>query len=136
MNTLALNYEVALRCAFDLEAFIHGILREKKIDQGHFEFSFVTPETLLTLNKKFFNKTTQTDIISFNLGQPEAIIGDVYICPETARDQAQTYRHTFDDEIKTLLIHGILHLLNYQDTTPETQRHMFAEQNRLLDISA
>lgn len=68
-----------------------------------------------TLNRQYRNKNKPTDVLSFPLTdelQP-SLLGDVVISVETAARQAQRRGHSLREELQTLLIHGILHLLGY-----------------------
>jgi probable rRNA maturation factor len=60
----------------------------------------------------------------------------VVISVETAARQAKEHSHSLPHELALLLIHGILHLVGYDDTTPATRRRMWTEQARLLAISS
>jgi len=113
--------------------YIKAVLKETDVESGHFEFNFVSKRTIKELNKLYLNKTYITDIITFNLGDSDTIIADIYICPEKALENATDLNHSSTDEIKTLIIHGVLHLLGYNDQTEHEKKIMFNEQNRILD---
>lgn len=135
MIEINVNKTISLDIDFDLEEFIKNILQLKKIESGEFSFTFVNNERIVEINKQYLNKTHITDIISFNLADPEeAIIGDVYINAEQAALNANDYKISLEEEIKLLIVHGILHLLDYEDYTEEARNHMFAEQDRLLKL--
>ncbi len=100
---------------------------------GVFEFTFVDNTTIRKLNHLYFKKKGTTDIISFNLGTETEILGDIYIAVDVAKQNAKRFGNTFDNEIKLLLAHGILHLLGYRDYSDEERHEMEWEQNRLLE---
>lgn len=82
--------------------------------------TFVDDKTIRELNKKYRKKDKPTDVLSFSLREGEIatdissdLIGDVVISVETAIKQAGDYKHSFEEELKILLIHGILHLFGY-----------------------
>jgi probable rRNA maturation factor len=89
------------------------------------------------LNRAYLNRDRPTDVLAFPQGgsppspQPH-LLGDVVISVDAAARQAKAHDHSLDRELAILLIHGILHLLGYDDTTPTARRHMWAEQARLL----
>jgi probable rRNA maturation factor len=64
---------------------------------------------------------------------PEALLGDVVLCPQVAERQALTAGHSPTQELHLLCTHGILHLLGYDHAEPEEEREMFALQGRLLE---
>jgi probable rRNA maturation factor len=63
------------------------------------------------------------------------LLGDVVISVETAARQAKEHGHSLAQEIAFLLIHGMLHLFGYDDTTPAARRRMWTKQARLLAIA-
>jgi rRNA maturation RNase YbeY len=75
----------------------------------------VTDLEIHALNRQYRGKDKPTDVLSFPLAdalQP-SLLGDVVISIETAARQAQRRRHSLGEELQTLLIHGVLHLLGY-----------------------
>ena len=99
-----------------------------------FEFTFLTPEDIQAINKQYLNHDYPTDIISFNLSdEDEPIHGDIYICPRIAKKNALAYKSTFENEIKLLIVHGILHLLGYEDYTDAQKAKMDLEQTRIIN---
>ena len=60
-------------------------------------------------------------------------IGDIIICVDIAREQAQEYNHSFDREIGFLAVHGFLHLLGYDHMNEEDEKEMFDKQEAILE---
>jgi len=92
------------------------------------------------LNKKFLDRDHPTDVLSFNvhveyLPGELPILGDVYISVEKAKEQAESFRVTFQDELERLVIHGILHLIGYEHDDPEQQKKMEALTEQYLAFS-
>ncbi|MFQ5847204.1 MAG: rRNA maturation RNase YbeY [Candidatus Methylomirabilales bacterium] len=92
------------------------------------------------LNRTYLSRDHPTDVLAFpqQQGFPSPhphLLGDVVISVETALRQAKAHGHSLAQEITLLLIHGILHLLGYNDRTPAARRRMWAEQARLLAIA-
>jgi probable rRNA maturation factor len=89
------------------------------LEQGSAELSLVLVgnDEIRKLNRKFRGKDYATDVLSFpvenDLPGPEQLLGDVIISVEKAREQAKERGRTFDEEMVTLLIHGVVHLLGY-----------------------
>ena len=90
------------------------------------------------LNKQFRGQDRPTDVLAFSMGKalncrlgPE-ILGDVVICPEVAKGYAKIYQTSTEAEICMYLIHGVLHLLGYQDSKPNLRTLMEKEQVRIL----
>jgi probable rRNA maturation factor len=97
------------------------------------------------LHEHFMNEAGPTDVLAFPMdelndqrddnegeGQPPVLLGDVVLCPDVARQQAQQAGHSLADELHLLCTHGILHLLGYDHADEAEEREMFALQGRLL----
>lgn len=97
--------------------------------------NFVSRSHIIELNKAYFEKSTPTDVIAFHLGKgPEQqIIADIYICPEIARENARRFRCDFSAELARLVIHGILHLLGFDDQTIDQKQEMRKIEERFLE---
>ena len=82
-----------------------------------------------------------TDVMSFPMDEltpgsdekvSEGMLGDLVICPWVAQQQALAAGHSTMEEMLLLTIHGILHLLGYDHTTPEEEKQMFGLQRQLM----
>lgn len=93
------------------------------------------------LNREYRGKDAATDVLSFPLdgtvkGAAEPLLGDVVISVETARRQSAEYDAPLQREIYRLLIHGLLHLLDYDHVTAVQRRVMRREERRLAEAIA
>ena len=93
---------------------------------------FVDDEFMTNLNKRFFQKSRSTDVISFNLSEPKKAEGEIYISIDTAKRNSKRFGVTLDNELFRLVAHGVYHLLDYDDTTDEGIRLMTALENKAL----
>ncbi|MEN9748188.1 MAG: hypothetical protein RLZZ603_880 [Actinomycetota bacterium] len=103
---------------------------------------FVDLKTMEELHIKFMDEPGPTDVLSFPMDElvpgdnlsvaPEGILGDVVVCPDFAKDQAEKAGHAPIDEMLLLITHGILHLLGFDHAEPDEEREMFALQNQIL----
>jgi len=104
---------------------------------------FVDDAKIRKLNCKYRKIDTPTDVLSFpmlgehpsspNLEEP-TILGDIVISLETASLQAHEQKHPLEKEIAVLLIHGFLHLLDFDDQEPKERKRMFSIQNRWIEF--
>ncbi len=98
----------------------------------------VTDRRIRALNRRYRGEDFPTDVLAFPQGEGEgpaghpAVLGDVVISAERAAAQAPRYRHPVVRELRLLVIHGVLHLLGYDDTTPAAARRMRRRQRALL----
>lgn len=97
------------------------ILRHLKLKQAELSLAFVTDQTSHELNRQYRHKDRPTDVLSFPLADERypTLLGDVVISIDTARRQARQRKRAFADELRALLIHGILHLLGYDHEVSE-----------------
>ena len=99
--------------------------------------SFVSKEEIQEINRDYRGKDVPTDVISFALNDEIEdefnSIGDIIICVDIAREQAQEYNHSFDREIGFLAVHGFLHLLGYDHMNEEDEKEMFDKQEAILE---
>ncbi|HYZ83789.1 MAG TPA: rRNA maturation RNase YbeY [Bryobacteraceae bacterium] len=82
---------------------------------------------LLRLNSDFLNNPYPTDVLSFPSGQPEGDLGELAISSERAIAQAEEFGHTPGEEVRILMLHGVLHLLGMDH---ETDRGKMARVER------
>ncbi len=109
---------------------------EKAVPPGPISVIFVDRAQMKQLNKRFLGHDYDTDVIAFNYDEfPKGALapfGDIFISSDQARLQAKRLGHSVLTEVLTLVIHGTLHLLGYDDSTPRQKAHMFSRQDRLL----
>ncbi|KPL07979.1 hypothetical protein AMJ86_02310 [bacterium SM23_57] len=86
------------------------------------------------LNRDFLNQDKTTDVLSFDLSDPQAnqIVGEIYINLDRVRKQAMEFGVSFWNELVRLTIHGILHLYDYDDSDPISRGKMIAKQEEML----
>jgi probable rRNA maturation factor len=92
---------------------------------------FVPKKKIKELNRKYRRKNKETDVLSFEMKE-EGYLGDVIIAPEIARKNASEYGIAYAKELSRLVIHGILHLLDYDHGNKKDKLRMFGIQDRLL----
>ncbi len=93
---------------------------------------FTDDQTLKQMHTRYLNDPSETDVITFDLGEESAIEGEIYISIERAEDQARTYGVTLDEEVLRLIIHGLLHLQGYDDLQEETRKIMKEQEDSLV----
>lgn len=91
-----------------------------------------------SLNRRFAGLDRSTDVLAFVDGQPDPdtgliYFGDVVIAVPVAARQADAARHSLDDELTLLAVHGVLHLLGYDHARKPDKKRMWARQRHILD---
>lgn len=99
----------------------------------------VEPETIAGLNAAHMDKQGPTDVLAFPIDEPgttppgiPAVLGDVVLCPQVAHAQAGEFGRTGPDEVRLLLVHGLLHLMGMDHADPQSEREMFELTDELL----
>lgn len=85
----------------------------------------VSDRRIAQLHRRFMNISGPTDVITFQHGE-------IFISAETAVAHAQQFHTTLEAEVRLYVVHGILHLLGFDDTTPRAARVMEAKQTRIV----
>lgn len=115
---------------------LRTVLEDQDIDDGTITVIFGQDELLRGLKKQFFQKNQFTDVIAFRLNNYEekVVEGEVYISLPRARENAKTFGEPFEREISRLLIHGVLHLLGYEDDTKKSKMVMTSLEDKYLKM--
>lgn len=114
----------------DLES-LENIIQE--LTKKDIELIIVHNETIQELNKEHRNIDKATDVLSFPLefDMPNMPLGSIVISVDFVEEKAKEYNHGFDDELKLLFIHGILHLLGYDHEVDNGEHRK--EEERLIE---
>jgi rRNA maturation RNase YbeY len=112
------------------------MLLEELLGIAHFDLAIylVRPVEMTRINQKFLGHEGSTDVITFDYADaPGSVVhGEIFICVDEAVSQARRFRTTWTHELVRYFIHGVLHLLGYDDVRPAARRKMKREENRLL----
>lgn len=101
---------------------------------GDITYIFCNDKRILDVNRQFLGHDYYTDIITFDYSTASRVAGDIYISLDTVADNAKNVGVSFDEELRRILIHGVLHLTGQGDKTPETKAVMTAKEDAALAI--
>lgn len=107
------------------------ILSENKLE-GEINFILCDDKYLLKMNQDFLNHDTFTDIISFDNTIGDQLNGDIFISSERVVENAIEFKVSQEEEMRRVLIHGILHFCGYKDKLKEEKRLMREKENEKL----
>jgi len=106
---------------------------EKKV-VARIDYNFVSDDELLEMNKKFLKHNYYTDVLTFSENRGNRLTGDIAISIHRVKENAALIKTTFDQELKRVIIHGILHLCGYNDSTDKEKETMRKRESKYLMI--
>lgn len=109
----------------------HIILSENKI-AGPIAYIFCTDDELLEVNLAHLNHNTYTDIITFDYTEGSKVSGDILISIDRVKENAVKFEVSFEEELRRVMIHGVLHLCGYKDKSKEQSQLMRKKENSAL----
>ena len=116
----------------EVSAWVRSVARAYNKVIGDINYIFVDDETMLDINRRFIGHDYYTDHIGFDYSQAGALSGDIYISIDTVRSNAEQYGATFGEELRRIIIHGLLHLCGLRDKTPEERALMQKAEDEAL----
>lgn len=124
----------------EVSAFVKFCLCfEKAPEESEVSVTYVDPETIHSLNRDYRGVDRPTDVLSFECdgaivedGSAICVLGDIVICPEVCKNQCEDFGNTFDEELRLLTCHGVLHLLGYDHIEDAEAEIMEAKEREIL----
>jgi rRNA maturation RNase YbeY len=98
-----------------IAAWLTNVITSENKKEGEINYIFCDDEYLHKINLEYLNHDTLTDIISFDYTMGNEISGDVFVSVERVKDNAKDFNVAFDEELKRVLVHGVLHYCGYKD---------------------
>ena len=117
----------------ELKTFLISIFSSENVGFQSVSYIFCRDGFLLSLNKKFLNHNTYTDIITFSLSPMERpVSAEIYISVERIQENATSLAVNYQEELLRVMIHGILHLCGFSDHTNAEKKVMREKENFYL----
>lgn len=118
-----------------LKAWLVKIIDQAQYSLEELNYIFCSDSYLLKMNQEYLNHDTYTDIITFDNSEEEQTIeGDIFISIERIKDNAAKLMIPEQDELHRVMAHGVLHLLGYDDSTPEEKALMRKKEEACLSL--
>ena len=115
-------------------AWIKSAIFSENYDLGNIVFAFFNDEEVKKLNKKFLNKDYYTDVISFNETNDKIISGNIAISVDRVKENSKKFKCTFQDEMRRVMVHGLLHFMGYNDQNNEASAKMRKKENEKIKM--
>jgi rRNA maturation RNase YbeY len=116
----------------DTSAWIKRVAAGYGRTVGEVGYLFCDDEKILEVNREYLGHDYYTDIITFDYDEGTEINGDIVISLDTVRSNAEKYGKTYDEELRRVIIHGILHLCGINDKGPGEREQMEAAEDKAL----
>lgn len=101
---------------------------------GDVSIIFCSDNYILDVNMKYLQHDYFTDIITFDYCEGKTLSGDLFISIDTVRENAREYGVEFEEELHRVIVHGLLHLIGYDDQTPEQQKEIHSKEDYYLSL--
>lgn len=118
----------------EAERWITQVIEKNNKNVGELTYIFCSDEYLLEINKQYLQHDYFTDIITFNYCEEDTISGDLFISVDTVLDNSKTFGVDFETELNRVIIHGVLHLIGFDDKCDEDQEEMTRQENLSLEL--
>jgi probable rRNA maturation factor len=130
------NYETDFELVNDTiyKSWLSSIITSENKVEGEINYIFCDDKYLFKLNVDFLNHDTLTDIISFDYSEGNFLQGDVFISIERVRENALDFKVPFDEELKRVLAHGILHYCGYKDKSKKDELLMRQKEEEKIKM--
>ena len=115
---------------------VQAVLGSEKVRNALVSITFLDKRAMARLNKEHLRHAGPTDVISFGFSRAtksDPVVGDIYICPDVARENAKTRGETVRRELTRLVVHGTLHILGYEHPDEDREAsEMWQKQERVV----
>ena len=133
------NYELSFQLDNEerYSQWIQDVIISERKELGEINYIFCDDEYLLNINKQYLDHDYYTDVISFDYTENDLISGDVFISIDRVRENAKDYNVEFEEELKRVIIHGVLHYCGYCDKSEaeeQLMRNKEEEKIRLFHV--
>lgn len=127
--------------SFDLENqqviidWLSSICAEHQFGIQEINYIFCSDDYLLNINQEYLNHDYYTDIITFNNSEEEKELeADIFISIDRVKENAHSGNQPFSEELHRVMVHGVLHLLGYDDKSIDQQEEMRRKEDTCLSL--
>jgi len=117
-----------------IKKWLSAVTKQENKEIGEVNIIFYNDEQLLALNKQYLNHDTFTDIITFDYTEERVLHGDICISIERVKENAKRFNCTFEEELRRVMAHGILHLCEYKDKKNTDKKVMKQKEESALTL--
>lgn len=115
-------------------AWLSKVINSEQKHEGEINYIFCDDEYLLEINQQYLDHDTLTDIISFDYSIGNELHGDIFISVERVQDNAKDFSVSFEEELKRVMVHGVLHYCGYKDKSKEDETVMRRKEEEKMTM--
>lgn len=114
------------------KTWLKNSIKKENFRENGINYIFCSDDYLLEINIKYLNHDYYTDVIGFPNSEDSRLKGDIFISVDRVKENAVKQSVNFEKELARVMIHGILHFMNYRDDTAENKEEMTKAENKYL----
>lgn len=119
----------------EIHKLISYLIKQLKLELSYLEINLVNQDEILEINSEYLKHNYTTDIITFNYSEIMHVIdAEIFISLHDCLENSVRFECSFNDELKRLIIHGLLHLIGFDDKSIKEQNKMRIKENELLAL--
>jgi rRNA maturation RNase YbeY len=131
---ISFNYELdfALENEQAYEDWLSEVITSENKTEGEINYIFCDDDYLLEINQQYLDHDTLTDIISFDYSIGNDLHGDIFISIDRVKENALDFNVSFQEELKRVMVHGVLHYCGYKDKSERDEKLMRQKEDEKI----
>jgi probable rRNA maturation factor len=117
-----------------ISSWLSNVISSENKKEGEINYIFCDDDYLHNINMEYLNHDTLTDIISFDYSMGNELHGDIFVSVERVADNAADFKVSFEEELKRVLVHGILHYCGYKDKSEADAALMRSKEDEKIAL--
>lgn len=114
--------------------WLETVIESEGKDVGDLNYIFCSDDDLLYMNQRYLDHDTFTDIITFDYSEEDLISAEIYISIDRVKENAKDFKVKFKNELRRVIVHGVLHCCGYSDSSKELKAEMRALENKKIEL--
>ena len=114
--------------------WLSNVIASEKKREGDINYIFCDDSYLVEINQQYLNHDTLTDIISFDYSVGNELHGDIFISIERVKENAVDFNVSFEEELKRVMVHGVLHYCGYKDKSQQDELLMRSKEDEKIKM--
>lgn len=133
---ISFNYELDFKLENEVvySEWISKVIGSENKQEGDINYIFCDDDYLVEINLQYLDHDTLTDIISFDYSEGNNLHGDIFISIERVKENANDFNVPFAEELKRVLVHGVLHYCGYKDKSEEDEKLMRQKEEEKMKM--